>query len=127
MLRQQTRFSRLIILAAALAIFMPLASMKAAAHSPLASSSPADGTMSAAAPEMIELNFRGKAKLIRFRLTDAGGGEVVLGKDHLMIEASRHLVMLPPIGSGDFTAKWRAMSADGHVLKGAFSFSVDGN
>lgn len=121
------KFFRLIMLAGALVIAMPLSGMNAMAHSPLKSSSPADGAVVAGAPQMIELTFRGPAKLIRFRLTDAEAGEVALGADHLMVEASYHRVMLPPVGTGAFTAQWRAMGEDGHVLKGAFSFSVDGN
>ena len=59
-----------------------------------------------------------------FTLTGADGGEVVLGKDHLMVEASHHRVILPPVGADSFTARWRAMSEDGHILKGEFSFRV---
>lgn len=94
------------------------------AHSPLTSTSPSDGTALVGAPDAIEMNFRGKARLIRFSLTAADGGEVALGTDHLMVEASYHRVALPPIGAGDFTANWRAMSEDGHILKGDFSFRI---
>ena len=94
------------------------------AHSPLTSSNPSDGAALAAAPDAIEMNFRGKARLIRFSLTAADGGEVALGTDHLMVEASYHRVALPPIGAGGFTANWRAMGEDGHILKGDFSFRI---
>jgi len=117
-------FFRLMIALGMLAMSMPLVSMTAAAHSPLASSSPSDGAVVASAPEAIEMIFRGKARLVRFRLTSADGAEVALGEDHLMVQATRHRVMVPSMGAGDFTARWRAMSEDGHVLKGDFSFRV---
>ena len=108
----------------ALILTLTLAAATAYAHSPLTSSNPSDGAVVAGAPEAIEMNFRGKARLIRFTLTGTDGGEVVLGKDHLMVEASHHRVILPPVGADSFTARWRAMSEDGHILKGEFSFRV---
>ena len=108
----------------ALILTLTLAASTAYAHSPLTSTNPSDGAAIAAAPDAIEMNFRGKARLIRFSLTAADGGEVALGTDHLMVEASYHRVALPPIGAGGFTANWRAMSEDGHILKGDFSFRI---
>ncbi|WP_353885772.1 copper resistance protein CopC [uncultured Microbacterium sp.] len=43
-----------------------------------------------------------------------------------MAESDEHRITLPPLPAGDFTASWRALSEDGHVIKGAFSFSVTG-
>lgn len=117
-------FMNAVVRALVLALSISLSALAAHAHSPLSSTSPADDAVVAAAPDAIEMDFRGKARLIRFTLTGAGGDEVVLGKDHLMVEASHHRVVLPPIGAGEFIAKWRAMSEDGHVLKGGFSFRV---
>ena len=120
-----TQVRSLLLLLMMLAL--PPAAMMAHAHSPLLSTSPGDGSVVAAAPDAIEMNFRGKAQLIRFRLTGADGAQVDLGTDHLRLEASRHLISLPSIGGGEFTAAWRAMSEDGHVLKGTFSFTVKGD
>ena len=113
-----------LALAVALAVASSFLSVAAHAHSPLTSTNPSDGAVVARAPEAIEMNFRGKARLIRFSLTGADNGEVALGKDHLMVEASYHRVTLPPVGADEFTAEWRAMSEDGHILKGDFSFRV---
>jgi len=108
----------------ALILTVALAAATAYAHSPLASASPSDGAVVAGAPEAIEMNFRGKVRLVRFTLTGADGGDVALGKDHLMVESSYHRVVLPPVDADAFTARWRAMSEDGHILKGEFSFRV---
>ena len=43
-----------------------------------------------------------------------------------MVESDEHRITLPPLLAGDFTASWRALSEDGHVIKGGFSFSVTG-
>jgi len=117
---------RLIIGLGFLLLALPLAAMNAAAHSPLLASNPADGAVVDAAPGVIELNFRDTARLIRFRLVGPDGSEIGLGKDHLMVSAQRHNITLPRIGAGRYTARWRAMGEDGHVLKGGFSFRVGG-
>ena len=97
----------------------------ALAHSPLQSVTPSDGAVLATAPQTIEMRFRGGARLIRFRLVnDADGTKVGLGESHLMVESEEHRIILPPLPEGAFTASWRALSEDGHVIKGVFSFFV---
>ena len=101
-----------------------LQALPAAAHSPLISSSPADGDVLAAAPQAIEMKFRGTARLVRLVLTGAQSGEVTLSEQHLMLEKHRHTVSLPAITADEYEVRWRALSADGHVVKGSFSFIV---
>ena len=106
------------------ALFMSVA---AQAHSPLIGLTPSDGAVLSAAPEAIEMRFRGAARLIRFQLVNDGdGAKIGLGESHLMVESDEHRIILPPLPAGDFTASWRALSEDGHVIKGGFSFSVTG-
>lgn len=38
--------------------------------------------------------------------------------------ATQHVVVLPALSSGSFEVRWRALSADGHVIKGNFDFTV---
>lgn len=101
-----------------------LQALPAAAHSPLISSSPADGDVLAAAPQAIEMKFRGTARLVRLVLTGAQSGEVTLSEQHLLVEKHRHTVSLPAITADEYEVRWRALSADGHVVKGSFSFIV---
>ena len=95
-----------------------------AAHSPLISSSPADGDVLAAAPQVIKMKFRGTARIVRLALTGAQSGEVTLSEEHLMVEKHRHTVALPAIAADEYEVRWRALSADGHLVKGSFSFTV---
>lgn len=100
-------------------------SVAAQAHSPLASVTPADGAQLATAPPAIEMRFRDASRLIRFDLArDEGGADIDLDDTHLMVEAVDHVVVLPPLAGGRYTASWRAMGEDGHVIKGRFSFTV---
>ena len=96
-----------------------------AAHSPLVSSSPADGDTVTAAPRTIEMTFRGTARLVRLALSGARSGKVNLGDGHLMVEKQRHTVSLPEMLPDEYEVRWRALSADGHVVKGSFSFTVE--
>ena len=98
--------------------------LPAVAHSPLISSSPADGDVLAASPQAINMKFRGTARLVRLALTGAQSGEVTLSEEHLMVEKHRHTVALPAIAADEYEVRWRALSADGHLVKGSFSFTV---
>ena len=102
-------------------LVLAVPALPAAAHSPLASSSPADGDSVTTAPRTIEMTFRGTEGLVRLALS----GEVDLGDGHLMIEKQRHTVSLPEIRPDEYEVRWRALSADGHVVKGSFSFTVE--
>jgi len=101
-----------------------LQAFPAVAHSPMSSSSPADGEVLAAAPRALEMKFRSEARLVRLTLTGAQSGEVTLSKEHLMVEKHRHTVVLPAIAADKYVVRWRALSADGHLVKGSFSFTV---
>ena len=101
-----------------------LQALPAAAHSPLVSSSPADGDVLETAPQAIEMKFRGTTRLVRLALTGAQSGEVTLSDEHLMVEKHRHTVLLPAIAADEYEVRWRALSADGHLVKGSFSFTV---
>ena len=98
--------------------------LPAAAHSALISSNPADGDVLAAAPQAIKMKFRSTARLVRLALTGAQSGEVTLSEEHLMVEKLRHTVALPAIAADEYEVRWRALSADGHLVKGSFSFTV---
>ena len=109
-------------------------------HSPVGFVIPKDGSVIKQAPEKMEIVFTAPAKLIKlefFRVipgeksTLIGGligseklEEIPLGKSHLMKEGKRHLVNIPVLGMGIYKTTWRALSEDGHPIKGAFTFEV---
>lgn len=72
----------------------------ALAHSPLEISVPADGDEMISAPEMIDIPSRDKI------------GTISLTPDFM--------------GAGSYQVDWRALSKDGHVITGSFSFTVTG-
>ena len=110
------------------------------AHSPVGFVIPKDGSVIKQAPEKMEIVFTAPAKLIKiefFRVipgeksTLIGGllgseklEEIPLDKSHLMKEGKRHLVNIPVLDMGIYKTNWRALSKDGHAIKGTFTFEV---
>ena len=107
------------MLLVALLVIAPAAN----AHSPLVATMPVDGAELAAAPDSLQLTFKDTARLARLSLA-RDGADIPLGKDHLMQKATQHEVPLPALADGRYQVWWRALSADGHVIKGTFSFTV---
>lgn len=110
------------------------------AHSPIAYVIPKDGALIREAPATIEIVFTGTSKLVGVSLKkleegqkqsllgdilgSAEGQDIPLGNDHLMTDDKRHLVAIPALTDGTYKTTWRAISEDGHTIKGDFSFQV---
>lgn len=101
--------------------FAPFA---AAAHSPLTGSSPREGAVVSAdqVPRQLELKFAHALRLTSLTLVHDGGKKVAL-KPASKAETT-HAVDLPALAPGGYTAQWRGMATDGHVMSGAVRFQV---
>ena len=49
---------------------------------------------------------------------------IQLDKSHLMKEAKRHVINMPMLNVGLYKTTWRALSEDGHAIKGEFAFEI---
>lgn len=107
---------------AALATLVPAS--PASAHAQLSTSDPADGAV-VDAPTEVTLTFT-EAISVRpdgVRVLDAGGERVDAGT----ATASGTVVRVELEGAvpdGGYVVAWRVVSADGHPIRGAFTFSV---
>ena len=113
------------------------------AHSPLVFSEPKNGSVLNAIPESLLLSFKSPTKLIKVSLNGKDSKEnntffQGLFKSNKSMESmlnnqistefsEKFILKLPPLSVGYFTVKWRAMSEDGHILKGDFSFIIEEN
>jgi methionine-rich copper-binding protein CopC len=113
------------------------------AHSPLSSISPAADAVLETAPTVIEMTFKSPAKLIKmelFKVNDEAkdslfsslfgndnGDEITLDSDALLQESATHTIILPLLEAGVYKINWRALSEDGHVIKGESAFQITGN
>ena len=110
------------------------------AHSPVGFVIPKDGAIIKQAPQTIEIVFTAPAKLIKLefsRVISNGKSSLIggllgseeleaiqLDKSHLMKEAKRHVINMPMLNVGLYKTTWRALSEDGHAIKGTFTFEV---
>ena len=113
------------------------------AHSPVAYVIPQDKAIIKESPATMEIAFTGPSKLIKVRLYRLepnegaslvsglfGEGrqeEIALSDVQFMEENKRHLIGLPQLKDGMYEARWRAISEDGHTIKGDFSFEISPN
>ncbi len=104
-------------------VLVPLAE----AHPKLKSTVPGANS-SAAPPQAIRLIFSEGliAKLSGIELKDQSGKVIETGPAAADPEDTKQLVipMKSPLGAGQYTVDWHAVSEDTHRVKGSFSFKV---
>jgi len=109
---------------AVFALLVTLAS-GAFAHSPVESTTPSDGGVTAAVPAEINLRFVNKIRLTRVDMfhQDHPSVRLDLG-DQTRFD---HMFTLPlqGMGPGTYRIEWRGLGADGHAMQGEFSFTVE--
>ena len=118
-------------------LIMPIAAI---AHTPLASSIPANGEKLDISPTEIIMVFKFPTKLTRVdlkkspqtksrsllkRLFGSDKSEpILLGKNSLLKTGTRHVIPLPSLKRASYELVWRAIGKDGHVIKGKLSFAI---
>jgi copper resistance protein C len=116
---------RTALLAAALTIG---AADQAFAHAHLSSSVPAENTVAATAPTVLQLNFSEAVNLKFSGVTLLGpDGKAVATSEPSLAAGDDSALIVPIPGAlapGKYTVTWRALSADGHKTQGAFVFTV---
>src|SRR4051794_36654932 len=114
------RFSPLIVVLLALAC-----APAAFAHVTVVSTPPADGATVATAPADVRVLFDDPVTAAPGNTVVAHDGTPVLGGKPRVERAGRELVL--PLGSlanGDYSARWRIISDDGHLESGVLAFRV---
>jgi copper transport protein len=111
-----------LLLVALAALALPAA---ASAHATLTKTEPEYGTRVERAPKVVRLHFDQSVDALpsAIHVYDAKGrvvsGRTLLSKDDRTIDAP--VSRLP---RGGYTVRWRAVSADGHVVSGVYTFGV---
>jgi methionine-rich copper-binding protein CopC len=98
------------------------------AHSELRRAEPAQGAVLAESPTELRLAFNEPVQVTTFRLLDAAGRAVPLRRDgDASPSREERAVPVAPIPSGPWRIEWRAISADGHPIRGTIQFQVQGD
>jgi copper transport protein len=105
-------------------VLLPAGPAGAWAHAVLQSTSPAAESISAVAPERIQLTFNEPVQLLGLRLIDAAGQDAspTAAPDVQDGQVSWHLPDRLP--EGRYLVSWRVTSLDGHIIGGTFTFAV---
>lgn len=123
--RRPPRAALALVLGALATLALALSAPPAAAHSDLESSTPkADSTITTA-PREIALTF---GEIVRGDMSTV----VVTGPDGVRYGDGKARAVdktltqpVKPLVPGEYTVAWRIVSADGHPLQGAFSFTAN--
>ena len=113
-----------VVLVLAAAILGPA---PAFAHASLENSEPTAGAVLDASPETVTIRFSEAVGIqaAAIRLFDASGSPVDIGASrHPDGQASAVTASLPPLVNALYVVSWRAVSADGHPVRGAYTFTV---
>ena len=117
-----------------------ISSTTALAHSPLVYSSPKNGAILKNTPSKVILGFKSDVRLTKIELLKIDssktetilqtlfgnnkGTEIILEPELPREAAKEHMIKLPEIHFGDYHVDWRALSGDGHVMKGNLQFTI---
>ena len=108
-----------------IAISGMLAAASALAHTELSQTVPADKAVLETAPKEVVLHFSEAVRLTSLSVKKQDGDAAKVGS--LPAGTSQHFaVPAPDLSAGAYAVEWRALSDDGHALRGAFSFTVGG-
>ena len=113
---------RRLCLAALVALAFPAA---ASAHATLERTSPHFGTRLAAAPRLVSLEFDQSVKALPSAITVyTAKGAIVSGSTRATADKRTIETPVQRLPRGAYTVRWSAISADGHVISGVFTFGV---
>jgi copper transport protein len=113
---------RKLAAAALVALALPAG---ASAHATLLQAAPGFGKRLERTPQLVRLTFDQSVKALpdAIRVYDAKGrlvsGEALTEGDQRLVDAP-----VSRLARGAYTVRWRAVSADGHVISGVFTFGV---
>ena len=95
-------------------------------HSQLTEILPKDNVVYTKTPSQIQLKFRSKVKLIKVDLNKVAGDnqKIKLDLDSFKKRSKEFAIPMPIITSGKYNILWRALSPDGHIIKGKSEFEV---
>ncbi|MEU6931082.1 copper resistance CopC family protein [Streptomyces sp. NPDC046374] len=116
---------RSLVLPAAVTALLTVAAPPAAAHTNLDGSNPANGAVLATAPATITLTFSDPLAPKGAQLTATAPDGTALGDGApTVVDRKITLKLKPKNAAGRYTVAYRVVSADGHPVTGASTFTI---
>lgn len=107
-------------------LFALMWSPAALGHSELRGSTPAEGARLVAPPAELILRFNEPVQVTFLRLLDAAGQPIALRREHNPApRREERAVPATPPAPGAWRLEWRAISADGHPIRGTLRFTLE--
>lgn len=101
-----------------------LAPIPAKAHSELRATEPGNGARLAAPPVEFVLRFNEPVQLTALTLRDEAGGQKRMALPRDTTPRAVERLAAPPLAPGAWRLEWRAISADGHPVRGTVRFTI---
>ena len=95
------------------------------AHVMFKNSVPAANTITVGAPKIITLSFNNQIRLFQVTLQINDQESISLDIDKQQAFAKDFMLDNPSQQSGQYKIYWRGIGADGHLVKGQFSFTIE--
>ena len=112
------RYLFLVILSLATMINVTLA------HSPLTSSVPKTSQTVPAPFDSFQFTFGDMTKLVKITVETEAGEKTDLDLSNHSAPQLEHIIKSEPLSAGHYVVYWRALSDDGHPIKGSIPFKV---
>ncbi|MGJ8563120.1 MAG: copper resistance CopC family protein [Alphaproteobacteria bacterium] len=96
----------------------------AMAHTKVQSATLEDGGVYQTMPAVFDLVFAQKVGLATFSLKDSEGKDIAVDFTPPKSREEKFSIPMPKFQSGLYEMTWRAISKDGHIVKGGLSFTV---
>ena len=94
------------------------------AHSKLIEISPQDNITYDKVPSQIEMKFNSEVKLIKINLMRINDKEKINLDTSSLEKTTKYIIPMPQLDIGKYRLQWRALSLDGHIIKGKSDFTV---
>jgi copper transport protein len=120
-------FAALLTVAVSALAILVLTAAPANAHAVLVASSPEDGARLDSPPAAVTLTFDESVRLAAgaAKVISTTGERADTGTAHLSSDGTTIVIPLRPnLPRGSYTATWRVISADTHIVSGSISFGV---
>ena len=95
------------------------------AHSQLTEILPKDNVTYNDVPPHIEMKFKSEVKIVRIEMMRIDNKEkIVLDTNSVQNKSKEYIIPMPQLDAGLYRIEWRALSPDGHIIKGKSEFEV---
>ncbi len=94
-------------------------------HSQLTEILPKNNVVYNKVPSQINMKFKSSVKLVKIDMFRVENKEKIKLDSSLLKDRSKvHILPMPKLYPGKYRIEWRALSPDGHIIKGKSNFEV---